>query len=283
MKFYILDCFTNNKYSGNQLAVFMATDGLKTEEMQQMANEIGFSESTFIMSGKQSNGGYDVRIFTPEVEIPFAGHPTLGTSYIINNIVEGGTSDKIILNLKAGQIPVTVKGKVLTMTQNQPEFKKTFTRKQLAEILCIEEDDIRDDYPIEEVSTGISAIMIPIKDLNALKKCCVNHPAFQDFIDNQCKGDLLAFIEDDGNIRGRVFVDDIGFKEDAATGSANGGLAGYLLKHNFFNSADLNYIVKQGIEMNRPSSLHVHAALKNDHYTIEVGGSACIVAEGNWN
>ena len=169
------------------------------------------------------------------------------------------------------------------MTQNQPEFKKTFTRKQLAEILYIEEDDIRDDYPIEEVSTGISAIMIPIKDLNALKKCCVNHPAFQDFIDNQCKGDLLAFVEDNGNIRARVFVDDIGFKEDAATGSANGGLAGYLLKHNFFNSDDLNYVVKQGIEMNRPSSLHVHAALKNDHYTIEVGGSACIVAEGNWN
>lgn len=261
----------------------MVDKDLETEEMQQIANEIGFSESTFIMSGKQSNGGYDVRIFTPEVEIPFAGHPTLGTSYIINNIIEDGTSDKIILNLKAGQIPVTVKGEVLTMTQNQPEFKKTFTRKQLAEILCIEEDDIRDDYPIEEVSTGISAIMIPIKDLNALKKCCVNHPAFQDFIDNQCKGDLLAFIEDDGNIRGRVFVDDIGFKEDAATGSANGGLAGYLLKHNFFNSDNLNYVVKQGIEMNRPSSLHVHAALKNDHYTIEVGGSACIVAEGNWN
>lgn len=261
----------------------MVDKDLETEEMQQIANEIGFSESTFIMSGKQPNGGYDVRIFTPEVEIPFAGHPTLGTSYIINNIIEGGTSDKIILNLKAGQIPVTVKGEVLTMTQNQPEFKQTFKRKQLAEILCIEEDDIRDDYPIEEVSTGISAIMIPIRDLNALKKCCVNHPSFQDFIDNQCKGDLLAFIEDDGNIRGRVFVDDIGFKEDAATGSANGGLAGYLLKHNFFNSDNLNYVVKQGIEMNRPSSLHVHAALKNDHYTIEVGGSACIVAEGNWN
>ena len=117
----------------------------------------------------------------------------------------------------------------------------------------------------------------------ALEIAATADPAFQDFIDNQCKGDLLAFIEDDGNIRGRVFVDDIGFKEDAATGSANGGLAGYLLKHNFFNSANLNYIVKQGIEMNRPSSLHVHAALKNDHYTIEVGGSACIVAEGNWN
>lgn len=283
MKFYIVDCFTDSKYSGNQLAVFMVDKDLETEEMQQMANEIGFSESTFIMSGKQSNGGYDVRIFTPEVEIPFAGHPTLGTSYIINSIIEDGTSDKIILNLKAGQIPVAIKGDILTMTQNQPEFKQTFKRKQLAEILCIDEGDIRDDYPIEEVSTGISAIMIPLKDLDALRKCRVNHPAFQDFIDNQCKGDLLAFIEDDGNIRGRVFVDDIGFKEDAATGSANGGLAGYLLKHNFFNSDNLNYVVKQGIEMNRPSSLHVHAALKNDHYTIEVGGSACIVAEGNWN
>ena len=283
MKFYIVDCFTDSKYSGNQLAVFMVDKDLETEEMQQIANEIGFSESTFIMSGKQPNSGYDVRIFTPEVEIPFAGHPTLGTSYIINNIIEGGTNDKIILNLKAGQIPVTVKGEVLTMTQNQPEFKQTFKRKQLAEILCIDEGDIRDDYPIEEVSTGISAIMIPLKDLDALRKCRVNHPAFQDFIDNQCKGDLLAFVEDNGNIRARVFVDDIGFKEDAATGSANGGLAGYLLKHNFFNSDDLNYVVKQGIEMNRPSSLHVHAALKNDHYTIEVGGSACIVAEGNWN
>src|SRR4051812_16448895 len=106
MDFYIVDVFAEKKYQGNQLAVLVPDRNLTTEEMQQIAKEIHFSETTFIMSNKQENDGYDVRIFTPDVEIPFAGHPTLGTAYIINQIMENGNASNVVLNLPVGQIPV---------------------------------------------------------------------------------------------------------------------------------------------------------------------------------
>ena len=123
MKFYIADCFAEAKYQGNQLAVLIPDRPVDDGEMQRIAIETGFSETAFIMSGRRSNGGYDVRIFTTSCEVPFAGHPTLGTAYVIREILESGCPSKVILNLKAGQIPVefTPDGRGI-MTQNQPVF-----------------------------------------------------------------------------------------------------------------------------------------------------------------
>lgn len=106
MKFYIADCFAEAKYQGNQLAVLFPDWPVDDGEMQRIAIETGFSETAFIMSGRRNNGGYDVRIFTTSCEVPFAGHPTLGTAYVIREILESGRPSKVILNLKAGQIPV---------------------------------------------------------------------------------------------------------------------------------------------------------------------------------
>ena len=148
MKFYIVDVFAEAKYQGNQLAVLIPEETLTKEEMLKIAKEIGFSETTFIVSGKQENGGYDVRIFTPAIEVPFAGHPTLGTAYIINQVMEGGKADEILLNLGVGQIPVRIREDGLTMSQNQPTFDMIIEdRKRIADILSIEEEDIRTDYP----------------------------------------------------------------------------------------------------------------------------------------
>ena len=123
MKFYIVDVFAEAKYQGNQLAVFIPDREISKEEMLKIAKEMHFSETSFILSDKQPNGGYNVRIFTPDIEVPFAGHPTLGTAHIINEVFEGGKAKKIILNLGAGPIPVeTSAGGIMTMSQNQPEF-----------------------------------------------------------------------------------------------------------------------------------------------------------------
>ena len=116
MKFYIVDCFAQQKYQGNQLAVFLPEEDLSSEEMQSIALEMHFSEVYFICSGNQENGGYRVRIFTPDTEVPFAGHPTLGTAYIIWKVLENSETDQVILNLDAGSIPVTIDGDVLTMS-----------------------------------------------------------------------------------------------------------------------------------------------------------------------
>jgi len=106
MKFYIVDCFAEEKYQGNELLVVVADRPVSDREQQQIAREINFSETTFILSGKQENGGYDVRIWTPNMEVPFAGHPTLGTAHVIRHCLEKGSADKVLLNLKVGQIPV---------------------------------------------------------------------------------------------------------------------------------------------------------------------------------
>ena len=147
MKFYIVDCFAEEKYQGNELLVVVADRPVSDEEQQTIAREINFSETAFILSGKQENGGYDVRIWTPNIEVPFAGHPTLGTAHVIHEVLEGGEGDEVILNLKVGQIPVKVDDEVLTMSQNQPEFGDTFDREMMAEVFSITAEEIRDDYP----------------------------------------------------------------------------------------------------------------------------------------
>lgn len=282
MKFYIVDCFAENKYQGNQLAVFIPDCPIATEEMQQIANEIGFSETTFILSDKQENGGYDVRIFTPAIEVPFAGHPTLGTAHVIHHVLEQDTSDKVLLNLQAGQIPVRVDGTALIMSQNQPEFGEILDAESVAGALSLTADDIRNDYPVQWVSTGLEAVIVPLKSLDALEKCHVNYDERQRFIDEHYACNILFFAEAEDGLHARVFMEDPGFLEDPATGSANGCLAAYLLKHDFYSAQNLSYIVSQGNEMGRPSKLQVHAAFDGNAYTIEVGGHAYIVAEGDW-
>ena len=239
---------------------------------------------SFICSGKQENGGYRVRIFTPDTEVPFAGHPTLGTAYIIWKMLENCESGRIILNLDAGAIPVSVEGDILTMSQNAPVYGETVDKSILAEILSVDADLIRDDYPIQWVSTGLAAYIIPMVNADAVKRCRVNHERFEHFFLEHDKCSLLMFSEEGKTeLKVRVFMDDTGFLEDPATGSANGDLAGYLLKHDVLGGGKkLDYTVYQGAEARRPSVLNIRAREKDGNYTILVGGSAYLVAEGNW-
>ena len=284
MKFYIVDCFAQQKYQGNQLAVFLPEEELSAEEMQQIALEMHFSEVSFICSGKQDNGGYRVRIFTPDTEVPFAGHPTLGTAYIIWKYLEDGQSDGVILNLAAGSIPVTVDGDTLIMSQNPPEYGEVVDKHVLAEILSVDAELIRDDFPIQWVSTGLAAYLIPMVSADAVKQCRVNHERFEHFFLEHDKCSLLMFsVESQNELKVRVFMDDTGFLEDPATGSANGDLAGYLLKHDVLGSGKkLDYTVYQGAEARRPSVLNIRAEEADGRFTILVGGSAYVVAEGTW-
>ena len=284
MKFYIVDCFAQQKYQGNQLAVFLPDEELSTEEMQQIALEMHFSEVSFICSGKQENGGYRVRIFTPDTEVPFAGHPTLGTAYIIWKFLDKGQSDRVVLNLNAGQIPVAIEGDTLIMSQNPPVYGETVDKHILADILSVDADLIRDDFPIQWVSTGLAAYLIPMVNADAVKQCKVNHECFEQFFLEHDKCSLLMFsVETRNELKVRVFMDDTGFLEDPATGSANGDLAGYLLRHDVLGGGKkLDYTVHQGAEARRPSVLKIHAEETDGKFTILVGGSAYVVAEGIW-
>ena len=177
LKYYIVDVFAESKYAGNQLAVFRNVHSLTTDMMQKIAREINYSETTFILSETEQNGGYDVRIFTPKKELPFAGHPTLGTAYIIQQEIIQKPIDKVMLNLKVGQIPVTFSYKdkqanILFMRQLPPTFGKVPDTAEIAEALSISINDIDNRFPIQEVSTGVPNFVVPPDRSRRASACC---------------------------------------------------------------------------------------------------------------
>ena len=262
--FYILDVFTEEKYAGNQLAVCRHMGDISDEEMQRLAQEMNYSETTFILSEKIQDGGYNVRIFTPGAELPFAGHPTLGTAYVIRHEIIGEAVDKVVLNLKVGQIPVTFEANdVLWMRQMPPQFGETFNASEIANILSLSPDDIDDRFPIEAVSTGFPAIIVPLKTLDAIKRAQVRRDEYFSYIKNHEAKEILIFSPEphkkENDLSVRFFADYLGIPEDPATGSANGCLAGYLVKHRYFGTDHINVRVGQGYEMGRPSLLYLRA------------------------
>ena len=284
MKFYIVDCFAEEKYQGNELLVVIPERMISDREQQQIAREINFSETAFILSGKRDNGGYDVRIWTPNVgEVPFAGHPTLGTAYVIHHYIERGQSRQVKLNLKVGQIPVAITENGLTMSQKPPAFGEIISQQEIADVFGISPAQISDEYPVRWVSTGLAAVVIPLKDRQSLSQVRMDRDAFEQYIlrhpANYCSH--LFFTDMGSNtFAARCLMED--FLEDPATGSANGDLAGYLLQYNYFNRTDIAYTVIQGEDMGRKSVLHVHACKMEDAWTIEVGGRCRLVASGEW-
>src|SRR5215216_1897518 len=162
LTFYIVDVFAEEKYAGNQLAVVRGGAGLPDERLQKIALEMNYSETTFVLSEEESDGGYDVRIFTPGREVPFAGHPTLGTAYVIRHEILAEPADRVTLNLKAGRIPVTF-GEVLWMRQLPPTFGSKLDRDPAARALNLEPTDLDDRFPVQEVSTGLPAIIVPLR------------------------------------------------------------------------------------------------------------------------
>jgi trans-2,3-dihydro-3-hydroxyanthranilate isomerase len=284
--FTFLDVFTDKKYAGNQLAVFKNAGGLSSEEMQYIAREINFSETTFILSGDKNNGGYDVRIFTPKEEVPFAGHPTLGTAYIIRNEIDADKPDQVRLNLRVGQIPVDFKqDSTGWMKQMQPLFGEKHPADSLANVLGLNIADMDSRFPIQEVSTGLPFYIVPLKSITALKSAKINKEKYFNLIENTESKGILIFCPEThdphNNISVRVFVDYYGVPEDPATGSGNGCLAGYLANYRYFGDDSINIRSEQGYEIGRPSLLLLKAEKRGENIKISVGGKCVIVAHGD--
>jgi trans-2,3-dihydro-3-hydroxyanthranilate isomerase len=285
-RYYIVDVFGSEKYSGNQLCVFTSAENLSSEEMQSIAKEINFSETTFITGYNIDLKIFDVRIFTPYNEVPFAGHPTLGTAYIASQFFLDNYKGTLYLNLQVGKIPVRVEDKILWMNQIQPKFGQKFDTKIFAEILNIDISDIQQDLPIELVSTGLPFIIVPLKSLEAVKKAKPNAALIQKLLSHSNTKEIMVFSPEPyqkaDKISSRVFVPELGIPEDAATGSANGCLSAYLLKNNVFKTDTINLTVGQGYEMNRPSTLYHKSSINDSKYNISIGGNVISVAEGLW-
>ncbi len=280
--FTIVDVFAEEKYAGNQLAVVRGAADLSDETLQKITREMNYSETTFIISEEERDGGYDVRIFTPGGEVPFAGHPTLGTAHVIRDEILATPAERVVLNLEAGKIPVTF-GDVLWMGQLPPTFGPELASNRLARVLGLEDRDLDDRHPVQEVSTGLPAVIVPLKSLDALGRCRVNWDLY---LETAAAGkNLYAFCPEPhgggpGDVSARMFTDDLGIPEDPATGSAAGCLAGYLVEHRYFGVDAVEVRVEQGYEIQRPSLLYLRAEREGDTINVSVGGKVQLVARG---
>lgn len=270
MQLTIVDVFAERPLAGNQLAVVRQCAGLSDAAMQDIAREMNFSETTFVT--REGDGEADVRIFTPEWELPFAGHPTVGTAWVLS----GGTGN-IVLHLEAGSVPVVFEEGVGWMTPPPVRLGETFDPAKSAQLIGLPVEALDDEFPIRFAEVGPRFILIGVRDLEALKAARLNGDLHQRYLDEglgvQC---VFVFTDDayapDADYASRMFFNTGGVREDPATGSANTAFAAYLhdLKQTEFNA-----VVDQGVEMKRPSRLYLQVGA-----TPKVGGKTQLVAEG---
>ena len=287
-QFAIVDVFAQRPYTGNQLAVVTDAADLTGEEMQTIAAEFDYSETTFV-TGDPSDDGWPVRIFTPAEEVPFAGHPTLGTAAVIRQELAADSPDSVSLDLTVGEIPVDVRqtdGEAfLWMRQQPPEFGEELAHDHLADVLGLNDDRLDEDWPVQVVSTGLPTIIVPLEDRGALEAIDLDTDAYDALVaDREAK--LVHAVspephDDDNDLAVRMFSPYYGVPEDPATGSANGCLAAYLASHEYLGSPTVDVRVEQGYEIGRPSLLALQAGASGEEVTVDVGGRVISVAEGH--
>ncbi|MGD0477172.1 MAG: PhzF family phenazine biosynthesis protein [Nitrososphaerales archaeon] len=297
LTFHLVDVFAESPYGGNELAVVRGASRLSTDEMQKIAREFNFSETTFITTsenpGTKAARLFKVRIFTPTRELPFAGHPTLGTAYVIQKFVIGKRVPDVTLDLKIGKIPVTLVygrgGELdrLWMRQVEPTFEKErFSAKELSKVLGIRPDDIDPRFPIVEVSTGVPFIIVPLRNLDAVKRCRIDGKSYDELLRKMGEEGVLVFSpearEAGDDLSVRVFVEAFGVPEDAATGSGNGCLAAYLSHYRYFRSKEVDAKVDQGHEIGRPSRIYLKAREERGRLRVSVGGRVASVGVGKF-
>ena len=295
-EFVQLDVFTQTPLTGNPLAIFTDAGGLDDDEMQALAREMNLSETTFILPrdrATEAQKGKKVRIFTVAEELPFAGHPTLGTAlYLYANSKE---SAEIALDLKAGKIPVRftansksagrqrVDGQVFgEMRQRDPEFGVTFSRAEVARLIGLAADEIPPEWPIEIVSTGLPFAIVGIRNQETLTNLKFDNAQAADFLKNS-DAKFFYFLcpqrrgKDRLEARARMFFYG---GEDPATGSAAGCAASWMVQHGIANS-DEQVLIRQGVEIRRSSDIYVRATRDGKRVVnVRVGGYAVEVLRG---
>ncbi len=212
----------------------------------------------------------------------------MGTAYIIRNEIEKEHLENLFLNFKAGKIPVSFDNKeeILWMKQKEPTFGQMLDKNRVSDVLSIDSEFIDDRYPIQEVSTGLPAIIVPLKTLEAVKKVNINREKYFALIEHTEAKSILVFspesYQTENDINVRDFAEYYGIPEDAATGSSNGCLAAYLVKYQYFNKREINIRVEQGYEIGRPSLLFLKADEELGKINVHVGGKVVKIAQGEW-
>ena len=299
-RFHTLDVFTDRRFGGNPLAVFSDARGLGEAFMQPIARELNLSETVFVLPPRDPRALCRLRIFTPGRELPFAGHPTVGTGHLLATLgripgdhARGEATACMLLEEDVGLVPVTV-----SLRDGRPRFVQLSaaalpsggpeapSRTALAAMLSLAAEDILDgaDAP-RALSCGVPFMFVPLRDRGALARARLDIDRWRTTLERHWANQVFLFCRDPelpgSSIRARMFAPEMGVIEDPATGAACAALAGYLGPREARADGTAKWIVEQGFEMGRPSLIHVEADLRDGAVTaVRVGGTSVMVSEG---
>jgi len=302
LKFYQADVFTAQPFGGNPVAVFPEAQGLTDDQLQQIAREMNLSETVFVFPPIDPAAVVRLRIFTPTQEIPFAGHPVVGTMHVLAQLGMITTTEpitRVVQECNIGCFPVdllTRNGQVMrvVMTQPAPQFLEriddTEDLYKVAAALGIPKHTITDTkWSLEVVSTGLPVLIVPVRTLTAVRSINPDPSAIVDLCGRFGANGIMAFstmtVEPFSNVHARMFAPAIGIPEDPATGSASGALGAYLVQNKIVSFGPMTEIViEQGYEVERPSRILVQVESNSEAIqTVKVGGQCVMVVEGMLN
>ena len=292
-QFHTADVFTDNAFSGNQLAVLTDARGLVDAQMRAIAREFNLSETVFVLPPEDARNTRRIRIFTPGSELPFAGHPTVGTAFVLaatGAIELDGDATQIVFEENVGPVPVTIRAEggkpvfsQLTAAKIPEKGDYRYDAKEIAATLSLEESDLDRGHgnAIEPWSAGVPFLFVPVKTLEALGRARINLERWEKTLRDTWAPEPYVFFEKDGVYRARMFAPDIGIAEDPATGGACAAFGGYIAALSTVSDGTLRHTVHQGVEMGRPSRIDVEVDLANGQVTaVRVGGSSVLVSSG---
>jgi trans-2,3-dihydro-3-hydroxyanthranilate isomerase len=283
LAYSVLDVFAEAPLQGNPVLVVFGAGRLATEDMQAIARETNLSETTFVTSEAARDGAWDVRIFTPGAELPYAGHPTLGTSTAIRSQYLAGGTASVTLRLGIGLVPVRFADDGVAWLESPAARFEAFEKRELvAAALGLAVESLDPKLPIEIQRSGANQLFVPLRDRAALERAAVDSNAYRELRAAGAPGSLYPFAPGARDPRNhfsvRLFAPAYGITEDPATGSAAGFLGQYLVRHRAHPGQTLDVRLEQGHALSRPSLLRVRAR----GGAVVVGGRVVAVARGEW-
>jgi trans-2,3-dihydro-3-hydroxyanthranilate isomerase len=285
-RFHVVDVFAEERYAGNPLAVVRDAADLDSARMQRIALEFGFSETSFVVSDpRASEPGVHVRIFTPAEELPFAGHPTLGTAWVVREHLAAGRAAAVPLVLGVGRVAVAFEAasgaEVAWLEAPAVTLARRVAPGEIAPALGLRKVDLAPDLPPQEVRAGVHQLIVPLASRAALGRARLDEAAFAPLAAQGLPSHVYLFTREaaspDVQLHARMFFTAGGVREDPATGSATACLGAYLLEH---TRRDVALRIAQGVEMGRPSLLRLEARRTADGPQVRVGGRVIEVARG---
>ncbi len=291
----LVDVFTDRAFGGNPLAVVTDGRGLSSDIMQALAREFNLSETTFVLPPQDSQHDYRLRIFTPAVELPMAGHPTIGTAFVLatKQLVRTDQETTILFEEGVGPIAVTLKvqnGQLqsVQMRQPLPTFGAIFPdRAAIAEMLSLDLADLDPTLPLEVVSCGVPFLYVPIRSLAAMQAMQLRQDVWERVLRDFASAHVFAFTQEvevaGSTVHSRMFAPAMGVAEDPATGAASGPLGCYLVRHQHAHSSGtVEFISEQGLEMGRPGFIQIVIEHEGADITgVRVGGRCHFMGEGS--